>query len=101
MTTRRWTRWRKLERHEITALAVGLLASLTLFAFISLAGEVMEGDTHALDEQILLALRDPSNPSDPIGPPWLESAMLDLTAIGGPVVLSLFVVAIAGFLVLQ
>ena len=33
-------RWRKLERREITVLAVGGLASLTLFAFITLAGEV-------------------------------------------------------------
>ena len=94
-------RWRKLERHEITALAVGLLASLTLFAFISFAGEVMEGDTHAIDQQILVALRNPADLSDPLGPPWLESVFLDLTAIGGPVVLSLFVMSIAGFLALQ
>jgi undecaprenyl-diphosphatase len=96
----RW-RWRKLERHEITWLIVGLGACMLLWAFVALAGEVMEGDTQALDARILVALRDPADPSRPLGPAWLEGALLDLTAIGGPVVLGLAVAAIAGFLFLQ
>jgi undecaprenyl-diphosphatase len=96
-----WHRLRRLERHEITWLAVGLGACVLLFLFVVLAGEVMEGDTRALDTRILLALRDPLDPNRPRGPAWLEGALLDLTAIGGSTVLGLVVLAIAGFLVLQ
>lgn len=96
----RW-RGRELERHEIHWLAVGLVSCLLLFAFVSLAGEVMEGDVQALDESMLMALRDPADPSRPRGPEWIEHALLDLTAIGGPTVLWLVVLAVTGFLVLQ
>jgi undecaprenyl-diphosphatase len=72
-----------------------------LFAFVSLAGEVTEGDTQAFDTKILRALRDPADASRPIGPGWIEGPLLDLTAIGGPTVLGLVVLVVAGFLVLQ
>ena len=99
--TRRLPRWRRLERVEITWLLVGLGACLLLFLFVLLAGEVTEGDTAALDTKILLALRSAADPSRTIGPPWVEFAMLDLTALGGPTVLTLVVLPVAGFLMLQ
>lgn len=88
-------------RPELAWLLVGLGACVLVFVFISLAGEVMEGDTQALDVQILRSLRDAHNPSKPIGPDWIEFALLDLTALGGPTVLGLVVCAVAGFLLLQ
>src|SRR4029434_9830224 len=96
-----WHGLRRLERRELTWLILGLGACLALWAFIALAGEVMDGDTQALDTRILLALRDPIDPSRLRGPAWLETAMLDLTSIGGPWVLGLTVLAIVGFLFLQ
>ena len=96
---RRW--WAQLERRELGWLVVGLGACVLLFAFVTLAGEVMEGDTQAFDIRMLRALRDPSDPSKPIGPEWIESSLLDLTAVGGSTVLGLVTVAVAGFLVLQ
>jgi undecaprenyl-diphosphatase len=72
-----------------------------LLGFVSLAGEVMEGDTQAFDTKILRALRDPADPSRPLGPAWLEGALLDLTAIGGSTVLGMVIVFVTGFLVLQ
>ena len=92
---------RGLERHELTWLFVGLGACVLLFVFVTLAGEVTDGDTQAFDTRILQALRDPADPAKPIGPAWLEGSMIDLTAIGGPTVLGLTVVIVAGFLVLQ
>ena len=96
-----WRRLRTLDRRELTWLLGGLGACLLLLAFFSLAGEVLEGDTQALDTKILLALRNPGDPSRPIGPEWVELALLDLTALGGPTVLGLVVCSVAGFLCLQ
>lgn len=96
-----WLRFGRLDRKELTWLFAGLGVCVLLFAFVSLAGEVMAGDTQAFDTTILRALRDPADPSKPLGPAWLESALLDLTAIGGSTVLGLMIVSVVGFLVLQ
>jgi undecaprenyl-diphosphatase len=99
--TRRWFQLRKLERHEITWLLVGVGVCLLLWGFLALASEVMEGDTTALDTTILRAVRKPDDPSRPIGPGWLQGVVLDLTALGGPTVLWLVVLSVVGFLLLQ
>ena len=91
----------RLERRELTWLFVGLGLCVLLLGFVNLAGEVTEGDTQAFDTRILRALRDPSDPSRPIGPAWIEESLIDLTSIGGPTVLWLVIMAVAGFLVLQ
>jgi undecaprenyl-diphosphatase len=96
-----WRRLQRFERHELAWLGVGLGACVLLFAFVSLAGEVMEGDTQAFDTKILRALRDPADPSKPIGPAWIEGPLLDLTSMGGSTVLGLVVSSVLGFLVLQ
>lgn len=80
---------------------VGLAACVLLLAFVALAASVMEGGTQAFDTRVLRLLRDPSNPAHVRGPAWLESALLDLTALGSTTVLMLIVVAVCGFLLLQ
>lgn len=99
--TGRWLRLRRLERHEITWLVIGIGVCLLLWGFLALASEVMEGDTTTLDTTILRSLRNADDPSRPIGPGWLQNAVVDLTAIGGPTVLWLVVLSVVGFLVLQ
>jgi len=99
--TRRWFQLRKLERHEITWLLVGVGVCLLLWGFLALASEVMEGDTTTLDTTILKALRKADDPTRPIGPAGLQGVMLDLTALGGPTVLWLIVLSVVGFLLLQ
>jgi undecaprenyl-diphosphatase len=74
---------------ELGSVAVLGLAGGALFAFLKLAGEIREGDTHRFDEAILLALRQPGDLAEPIGPPWLKQVMTDLTALGGFTVLGL------------
>lgn len=81
--------WRDLLRREGRQLIAGLLVSLALFGFVSIADEVVEGETHAFDETIMLALRDAADPADPLGPAWLELTARDLTALGGIPVLTL------------
>lgn len=89
------------DRRELTWLLEGLAVCALLLAFVVLAGYVMAGDTQAFDVRVLQALRSATNPAQPRGPAWLEFAMLDLTALGGNTVLTLMVVAVAGFLLLQ
>src|SRR3954469_4773617 len=97
-----WFSWlTRLERHEITWLLVGLCACVLLLVFLKLASEVMEGETLAFDRRILLAFRKADNPAQPIGPSWMASSMIDLTALGGPTVTGLIVLGIVGFLLLQ
>jgi undecaprenyl-diphosphatase len=92
---------RRLERHELTWLAVGFGACLFLLLFVLVASEVTEGDTQAFDVRVVQALRNPVDPARPIGPAWLEFSVLDLTALGSVTVLMLLVFGVAGFLVLQ
>src|SRR3989337_1732262 len=71
-----------------------------LWAFIELWDEVAEGDTRAIDQAIILGFRVPGDPADPIGPPWLEEAMRDITALGSAPTLVIAVLAVVGFLTL-
>jgi len=89
-----------LGRHELgTLLAVGALAA-GVWLFAALADEVMEGGTRKLDRTLLLALRRPSD-LQPLGPPALLNAARDITALGGPTVLTLLTAAVSLFLALD
>ena len=85
-------------RLEARLLGALLIPAVLLFAFIKLASEVIENETLAFDTSILLALRVAGDTADPIGPPWFESVMRDLTALGSTVVLAIITLATAGFL---
>jgi len=47
---------------------------------------------------MLLALRAAGDTADPIEPPWLESMMRDVTALGSTIVLTIITLSVAGFL---
>jgi undecaprenyl-diphosphatase len=94
--------WRQRPRtaREAAPLLGLLLAAAGLWGFASLASEVLEGDTRALDRAILLALRNPADHADPIGPRWFEEVARDVTALGGNAVLTALTLAVIGYLVL-
>lgn len=97
------TEWVELVTEKVegwTLIALVLILG-AIWGFAELADEVLEGDTHALDEALLLALRDGADLSDPIGPGWMEEMGRDFTALGGVGVLTTLTLAIAGFLWLQ
>jgi undecaprenyl-diphosphatase len=81
-------------------LAVAALAAAG-FGFAEFADAVMEGDTRAFDEWVLMALREPGNLANPIGPPWFEELVRDVTALGSTVVLVLAVIVVAGYLLIK
>ena len=90
----------RLAPRESGLIVMLLAAALGLFGFIELAGEVVEGDTERLDRRLLMLFRDSSDLSNPLGPPWLEEAMRDLTALGSVLVLTTLTIAAALFLAL-
>jgi undecaprenyl-diphosphatase len=93
-------RW-LLERAELRTLATLGIVTGCLWAFVALADEVVEGGTHAFDQAVLLALRNPVDPADPLGPRWVEELMRDVTAMGSFGILAAITLAVAGFLWLQ
>jgi undecaprenyl-diphosphatase len=86
---------------ELRVLLGAILLILMSLLTFELVAEVLEGDTQAFDERVLRALRNPDNPEVPIGPRWMHSAALDITALGSATVLGLSVAAVVGFLLLQ
>lgn len=86
--------------HELgVLLAVGGIAA-GIWTFALLADEVMEGGTQAFDRKLLLAMRHPRDLA-PIGPPAVQDAARDTTALGGVVILGLVTAITAGFLALD
>jgi undecaprenyl-diphosphatase len=97
----RLARIKARDRTELGLLVGSVVMLFLLLAVTKLASEVIEGETLKFDRQLLVALRNPADPSRPLGPVWLVNGALDITALGSVTVLGLTVLAIAGFLVLQ
>lgn len=93
-----WGFLQSLGNLERSVLATIVLVAALVLAFALLASEVLEGDTRAFDERILLLFRTPTDHAVPIGPPWLKEAMRDITALGSTSVLVIIVGAVVGFL---
>jgi undecaprenyl-diphosphatase len=89
-----------LSNHELTPLIAIILLTGGILVFGSVASEVMEGDTTHFDRAILLAMRNPADLSDPIGPPWVEEMARDFTALGGVAIVTFVTLAVAGYLLL-
>lgn len=87
-------------RREAVAPVVLLgLVALGAYVFLSLADEMAEGEIRAFDEWLFLAFRNSADPSQPLGPPWLQEAALEITALGGYALIILAVTVVAGLLI--
>ena len=78
-------------------IALAALAGAVLIVAL-LGGTIARGAQFDVDHAIMLALRTSGDLSTPIGPSWLQSAMIDITALGGGTVLTLIVILTVGFL---
>lgn len=87
-----------LEARTLIALFVSVGALLVFAEFVD---RVVEGDTRAFDESVLLAFRDPNNPSHSIGPAWLQIMFRDITPLGGYAVVLLISLAVIGYLLMD
>ncbi|MBU8542067.1 phosphatase PAP2 family protein [Roseomonas sp. ROY-5-3] len=89
------------ERLELGTVILLLLVAGSAWGFIELADAVVEGETLAIDRALLLAMRSPADPADPLGPGWLVEMGRDVTALGGVAVLVLVTLAVTVFMVLR
>ena len=90
--------WGSIRRNPLTALALFVSAAAFL-DFAEIASDVIEGENHQIDTTILLMMRG-ADLADPLGPPWFEEMMRDITALGGVAVLTLITIFSAIFLLL-
>lgn len=88
------------DRTAIAPIAAFCVCAGGALGFIVVADSVLAGDSRAIDEAILLALRSSDDTADPIGPAWLEIFFGDVTALGGYPVLTLVGLLAAGYLAL-
>ncbi|HWA18518.1 MAG TPA: phosphatase PAP2 family protein [Devosia sp.] len=76
-------------------LYAGLLVIAALAGvFGIIADEMSEGDTTAFDTAVLMWFRDPADPANPLGPPWLEEAIRDITSLGSFSILALILILV-------
>jgi undecaprenyl-diphosphatase len=86
---------------EPKVLSIIAIAAGALWVFLEIAEDIIQGEKMSLDVAILMALRSPTNPLAPFGPPWFQELARDITALGSTGVLVLVVITALGFLVLS
>ena len=89
-----------LGAHEKMVLVALACIVAGVWGFALLADEVQEGGTQAFDQKLLLAFRH-GDTHAPLGPPPVQEAARDITALGGTAVLTLVTLIAAGFLALD
>ncbi len=67
---------------EALPLVLVSIIAAGIWVFIEIADEVIEGESRAFDEWLMLLLRSPGDNADPLGPGWLEETARDVTAFG-------------------
>jgi len=85
-------RWK--EEPLIPTVLLVIAGSLWMFSEIS--DEIGLDDTHGFDRAVLMSMREPGDPSDPIGPVKMEEMGRDLTALGGFTILTGLTVSSVG-----
>ncbi len=88
----------RMGQHEWRMIAVVVLIVGGIWLTAEIAEAVVEGESHAVDEMILVALRNPYDVNDPLGPLWVEEMVRDFTSLGGTGILVLVVSAVGGYL---
>ncbi|MBX3000956.1 MAG: phosphatase PAP2 family protein [Caldilineaceae bacterium] len=89
-----------MNRYEGRVLLALVLLAGGVWLFIFLADQVVGRDPRTLDIQILLAMREPGDNADPLGPPWLGEMTRDFTALGGAGLQTMILTLVCGYLIL-
>lgn len=95
-----WRMVRGMRDMKIATLPVImlLLCGAGLYAFLEIADEISEQEIETFDRYVFLLFRSATDVSDPLGPPWFEETMTEITALGGYPILVVLVGSVVGFL---
>jgi len=85
---------------QFSVLLAGIVVAGGLWGFVEMAEVARDTTAHDFDTDIMLAFREAGRPDDPVGPPWLEEAVRDITALGSMVVLVLVTATAVFYLLL-
>ncbi len=96
MRTLRW-----IGSRELSVLVVLFALMGSVWGFVEISDAVVEGGTKSFDHTVLLAMRNPADLKDPIGPSWVEEMGRDFTALGSMGVLAMVTFAVVGYLLLD
>ncbi|MEG3088384.1 phosphatase PAP2 family protein [Sphingomonas sp. PB4P5] len=88
-------------RHLPWLLISGAALGLAILIVGAVGALIDRGWELSVDRAIMLWTRHGSAHGIPIGPPWVRSAMVDITALGGVTVLTVITVIVIGFLALK
>jgi undecaprenyl-diphosphatase len=91
---------RSLTQPAPVVLVAALLIVAGALAFAKVADDIADQDMDKFDYKVLRGLRQADNPTVPIGGQWVGQAARDISGLGGPAVLALATLAVAGFLLL-
>lgn len=100
-----FSKWQKRVRNrslaELAPFAILALIAALIAGFARIAGAIVSGDTYRFDQRLLLALRDPADHADPIGPAWIEHVMRDITSLGSFTVVVVTTLVVIGYLLID
>jgi undecaprenyl-diphosphatase len=86
---------------ELRVLVPVVLVVGGIWLFVVIADAVVMEEPGRLDTALLLALREPTDARDPIGPEWFEEMVRDFTSFGSTGPLLFLTFAVAGYFVLH
>lgn len=95
------SRWQNRSPGEVRFLVVALGICLAVWAFAWVADEVGEDEHLHLEQRVMLAMRNPANLAEPVGPAWLTQVAVDVSALGGATVIILLSLLVCGHLLLR
>ncbi len=92
---------KKLLQKEFLILFGFLFLLLFVWGGIELRDLFMVDRAQQFDEWMLLSFRDADNPQYLFGPHWVDEAVRDITALGGPAVLTFMIAIVTIYLLLR
>jgi undecaprenyl-diphosphatase len=93
--------WRELRQLEPRLILYVVSVALGIWLFLWLGNLASTSGANAWDRGLILLMRTPGNPGNPVGPVWFEEAVRDVTALGSSVVVLLISFGVVGYLLLQ
>ncbi|MBP3191198.1 phosphatase PAP2 family protein [Natronogracilivirga saccharolytica] len=100
-SSRQFPKIKILFKKEILILLGLLMVLLFIRGGIEISDMFIVEQARQFDQWALTIVRSPENPELLRGPHWVDEAVRDMTAMGGPTVLTLTIIFVVGYLLLK